>query len=222
MTECDSVWSPAEVLTKYFNCIDKAQQQLAHANVQIDESAIMLKALKSFKDDGNYNAPIQEWEARPTTTQTYAKLKTVMSTEYSKLNCQDAVTARATGYALANVVEEFAQATDELVAELTKKHLMQIEALVKSNLSLPLLVFRAKHLLLHPPLPQQLELLMQNRLNGHGFGPRRDTLQRSAHIATSSIPTVLIPNAGNWRPTLASGLQDGNRQRAIDGAWGFQ
>ncbi len=87
-------------------------------NVQIDEQAMMLKALKCFKDSGNYDAPIQEWEARPAAAQTYANLKTMMSTEYSKINCQDAVTARATGHALVNnVVEEFAQATEELVAE---------------------------------------------------------------------------------------------------------
>jgi hypothetical protein len=127
------VWSTAEVPTKYFNCIDKAWRQLANANVQIDKHAMMLKALKSFKDAGNYNAPIWEWEARPAATQTYANLQTMMSTEYSKLNCQDAVADRATGYASANVVEEFAQATEELVAELTEKHSKQIKTFIKSN-----------------------------------------------------------------------------------------
>jgi hypothetical protein len=133
MTECNSVWSPAEVPTKYFNRIDKAQGQLAHANVQIDRRATILMALKSFKDAGNYDAPIWEWEARPAATQTYANLKMMMSMEYSKLNCQDAVTARATRHASANAVEKFAQATEELVAELTEKHLKQIEALIKRN-----------------------------------------------------------------------------------------
>jgi hypothetical protein len=49
------------------------------------------------------------------------------------LNCQDAVTARATGHASANAVEEFVQATEELVVELTEKHSKQIKALIKSN-----------------------------------------------------------------------------------------
>jgi hypothetical protein len=126
MTECDSVWSPAEVPTKYFNCIDKAQRQLACVNVQIDKHAMMLKALKSFKDAGDYDAPIREWEARLAAAKTYANLKTIMSMKYSKLDCQDAVTARATGHASANAVEEFAQATEELVAELTEKHSKQL------------------------------------------------------------------------------------------------
>jgi hypothetical protein len=133
MAECDSTWSPAEVPTKYFNRIDKARRQLARANVQIDERAMMLKALKCFRDAGDYDAPIQEWEARPPAAQTYPNLKTMMSLEYSKLNRQDATTARATGHASANAVEEFAQATEELVAELTEKHSKQIETLIKAN-----------------------------------------------------------------------------------------
>jgi hypothetical protein len=110
MAKCDSAWSPAKIPTKYFNCINKARRQLARANVQIDERAMVLKALKCFKDAGNYDAPIQEWEARPAAAQTYANLKKMMSTEYSKINCQDAVTARATGHASTNnVVKEIAQ-----------------------------------------------------------------------------------------------------------------
>jgi hypothetical protein len=76
-----SVWSPADVPTKYFNCIDKARRQLARVNVQIDKRAMMLKTLKSFKDAGDYDAPIWEWEARLVAIQTYANLKTMMSTE---------------------------------------------------------------------------------------------------------------------------------------------
>ena len=133
MAECDSTWSPAEVPTKYFNRIDKARRQLARVNVQIDERAMMLKALKCFRDAGDYDAPIREWEARPPAAQTYPNLKTMMSLEYSKLHRQDTTTARATGHASANAVEEFAQATEELVAELTEKHSKQIEALIKAN-----------------------------------------------------------------------------------------
>ncbi len=53
--------------------------------------------------------------------QTYVNFKVVMCAEFSKLNRQDATTARATGHASANnVVEQMAKATEELVAELTK------------------------------------------------------------------------------------------------------
>ena len=54
---------------------------------------MMIKALKSFKDAGDYDAPIREWEVRPFDQQTYPNLKTMMNMEYSKLNHQDLVTA---------------------------------------------------------------------------------------------------------------------------------
>jgi hypothetical protein len=96
------------VPTKHFNWIEKARRQLACANIQIDQRAMMVKALKSFKIAGDFDVAIREWEARPAVSQTYKNIKVVMCTEYSKLNCQDAVSARATGHALANTVEEFA------------------------------------------------------------------------------------------------------------------
>ncbi len=133
MAECNSAWSPAEVPTKYFNQIDKAKRQLLHANVQIDEHAMMIKALKCFKDAGDYDAQIREWEARPAAAQTYPNLKTMMSMEFSKLNRQDLFSANATGHASANAIKEFAQATEELLAELMEKHSKQIEALIKAK-----------------------------------------------------------------------------------------
>ena len=134
LAECDLPWNAAEVPTKYFNRVDKARRQLARANVQIDERAMMVKALKSFKDAGDFDPAIREWEARPVAMQTYANLKIVMCMEYSKLNRQDSTTARATGHgSVNNIVEEMAQATEELVAELTERHGKQVEALIKSN-----------------------------------------------------------------------------------------
>ncbi len=107
---------------------------MARANIQIDEIAMMVKALKSFKDAGNFDAAICEWEARPVATQTYANLKVVMCAKFSKLNQQEATTVRTTGHAsVNNVVEEMAQATEELLANLTKRHTKQVEFLIESN-----------------------------------------------------------------------------------------
>ena len=132
LAECDSPWNAGEVPTKYFNRVDKARRQLARANVQVDERAMMAKSLKCFKEAGDFDPAIREWEARPQIAQTYANLKAVMCTEYAKLNKQE-TSARATGHASANFVQELAQATEELVAELTEKQSKQIETLIKSN-----------------------------------------------------------------------------------------
>lgn len=134
LAECDTPWNAAEVPTKYFNRTDKARRQLARANIKIDERAMMVKALKSFKDAGDFDAAIREWEAKPADLQTYTNLKTVMCAEFSKLNRQDTTTARAKGHAaINNVVEEMTIATEELVAELTERHSKQMEALIKAN-----------------------------------------------------------------------------------------
>ena len=83
---------------------------------------MLAKALKSFKDAGDFDASILEWEARPAIAQTFGNFMVVMYAEFSKLNRQDATTARATGHASANnVVEQMAKATEELVAELTER-----------------------------------------------------------------------------------------------------
>jgi hypothetical protein len=101
MTECDSPWDLTEVPTKHLNRVEKARRQLARANIQIDERAMLVKAEKSFKDAEDFDTPIWEWEARQIVAQTYENLRLVMCTEYAIFNRQDAITARATGHASA-------------------------------------------------------------------------------------------------------------------------
>jgi hypothetical protein len=121
MSECDAPWSVAEVPTIYFNRVEKAMKQLAKVNITWDWWAMMNKALKSFKDAGDYEPAIRKWEARPGATQTWDNLKILMCTEYSKAHRQDTMSARATGHASAhNVMEEYAATTEELVENLTK------------------------------------------------------------------------------------------------------
>ncbi len=40
--------------------MEKARRQLAHANVQIDKREMLAKALKSFKDAGDFDMAIRE------------------------------------------------------------------------------------------------------------------------------------------------------------------
>ena len=83
------------------------------------------KALKSFQDAGDYDAAVQEWEARPIGSQTWAN---------PKLHQQDAVRARAMEHTSAhNVMEEYTASIEELIKNLTDKHTKQIKALIKTN-----------------------------------------------------------------------------------------
>ncbi len=108
-------------------------KQLAWANIIWDRRAMMNKALKSFKDAGKYDAAICEWEACPIASQTWDNLKVLMCM-YSKTNCQDSVSARATGHvSVNNVMEDYAAATEELIENLTEHHSKQLEALIAAN-----------------------------------------------------------------------------------------
>ncbi len=134
MAECDAPWSVDEVPTLYFNQVEKVMKQLVKANINWDWQAMMIKALKSYKDAGGYKPAIQEWEAQPVATQSWDNLKILMCTEYAKAHYQDGVSARAIGYVSAhNVMEEYAAATEELVENLTERHTKQLEALIKAN-----------------------------------------------------------------------------------------
>jgi uncharacterized protein (DUF697 family) len=84
-------------------------------NVDVEWLKTMMnKALKSFKDAGDYEPAIRKWEARPGATQTWDNLKILMCTEYSKAHRQDTMSARATGHASAhNLIEEYAATTED-------------------------------------------------------------------------------------------------------------
>jgi hypothetical protein len=43
--------------------VEKAMKQLAKVNITWDRRAMMNKALKSFKDAGDYKLAIRKWEA---------------------------------------------------------------------------------------------------------------------------------------------------------------
>ena len=175
----------------------------------------MAKALKSFKDAGDYDAPICKWEARPAIAQTYANLKTLMCTEYSKFNHQDATTARATGHAsVNNIAEEMAQGMEELVVELMEKHSKQIEPIIKANneamQNSPPQFWPISQ---HPLLPQHPAAAKPRpkRWQRQWHGKKRRRRQQLVPIATKCAPIARMSSAGSCRPTPRSVPLTGNR-----------
>jgi hypothetical protein len=69
-------------------------------------------------------------ENKPHDQKTWQNIKTFISKEYAKENKQNKLTAKNFK---ANMIEEQAKATEELIAALTKKHTQQIEMLIKNN-----------------------------------------------------------------------------------------
>jgi len=131
LNERDQEWDASEVPTLYFNRVEKAMQQLTRAGIMSDLKERTDMALYYLKSSGEYDAAVREWEAKPAATRTWANIKVFMSAEYAKENKQSKQTAKQLK---ANAIEEQAEATEELIANLTEAHTRQKESLIKANM----------------------------------------------------------------------------------------
>ncbi len=139
INELNTPWSAAEVPTIYFNRIEKAIKQLSRVGVPWQREACINNALKAFKDAGEYDAAVREWEAKPEAEKTWDNVKKMITSEYSKYQRQHSTSAKSLGYGLANALEDFAAMTEEVVAALTEEHskdmkaqMQRMEALAKA------------------------------------------------------------------------------------------
>jgi len=87
-------------------------------------------ALYYFKNTGEYNATVREWEAKPVATKMWANIKLFMSTKYAKESKQNKQSAKQLK---ANAIKEQAEVTEELIADLTEAHTRQVKSLIKAN-----------------------------------------------------------------------------------------
>ena len=116
--------------TDIFQPSQKAIQGLTQAGITSDLNKRRDMALYFLKASGDFNAAIREWEQRPAGQKTWQNIKTFISAEYAKENKQNKLTAKNFK---ANMIEEQAEASEELIAALTKNHTRQIETLIKST-----------------------------------------------------------------------------------------
>jgi hypothetical protein len=130
LAERDGEWDASEVPQLYFNRVEKAIQGLTRAGINSDLNERRDMALYYLKASGEFDAAVREWENKPAVNKTWQNIKTFISTEHAKENKQNKLTAKNFK---ANMIEEQAEATEELIAALTEKHTQQIESLIKSN-----------------------------------------------------------------------------------------
>ena len=130
LAERDGEWDASEVPQVYFNRVEKAIQGLTRAGINSDLNKRRDMALYYLKASGEFDAAVREWELRPAGTKTWQNIKTFISAEYAQENKQNKLTAKSFK---ANMIEEQAEATEELIAALTEKHTQQMETLIKST-----------------------------------------------------------------------------------------
>jgi hypothetical protein len=130
LAERDGEWDASEVPQIYFNRVEKAIQGLTRAGINSDLNERRDMALFYLKATGEFDAAVREWENKPTADKTWQNIKTFISTEYARENKQNKLTAKNFK---ANMIQEQAEATEELIAALTEKHTEQMETLIKST-----------------------------------------------------------------------------------------
>ncbi len=103
---------------------------LPRANIISDMNKHRDMALYYFKASGEFNAAVREWENKSAADKTWTNIKMFISAEYACKNKQNKLTAKQFK---ANLMEEQAEVTEELIATLTENHTCQMEALIKST-----------------------------------------------------------------------------------------
>ncbi len=130
LAERDGEWDASKIPQLYFNRVEKAMKGLTQAGINSGLNERRDMALYYLKAAGKFDAAVHEWEAKPAANKTWANIKTFISEEYAKKNKQNKHTARRFK---ANVIQEQAEATEELIAALTENHACQMEGLITST-----------------------------------------------------------------------------------------
>ena len=130
LSERDTEWDLSENPQVYFNRVEKAVKALTRAGITSDMNERRDMALYYFKASGEFDAAVREWENKAAVDKTWINIKTFIATEYARENKQNKLTSKQFK---ANLIEEQAEATEELIATLTEKHTRQMETLIKST-----------------------------------------------------------------------------------------
>jgi hypothetical protein len=130
LAEQDGEWNVTKNPKIYFNRVEKAIKGLRRNGITSDLNKRRDIALFQLKAMGEFDPAMREREAKPAADKTWANIKTFILAEYVKENKQNKLSAT---HFKANAMMEQAEATEELIANLTKAHTRQMETLVKTT-----------------------------------------------------------------------------------------
>ena len=130
LAERDGEWNVSENPQVYFNRVEKAIKGLTRNGITSDPNERRDIALFHLKATGEFDPAVREWEAKPAADKTWANIKTFIAAEYSRENKQNKMSAK---HFKANAMQEQAEATEDLIANLTEAHTRQMETLVKTT-----------------------------------------------------------------------------------------
>ena len=130
LAERDGEWNVTENPQLYFNRVEKAIKGLIRNGINSDLNERRDIALFHLKATGEFDPAVREWETKPAADKTWANIKTFITAEYAKENKQNKLSAK---HFKANAIQEQAEITEEIIANLTEAHTRQMETLVKTT-----------------------------------------------------------------------------------------
>ena len=130
LAERDGEWNVSKNPQVYFNRVEKAIKGLTRNGIRSDPNERRDIALFHLKATGEFDPAVREWEAKPAADKTWANIKTFIAAEYARENKQNKISVK---HFKVNAMQEQAEATEELIANLTEAHTRQIETLVKTT-----------------------------------------------------------------------------------------
>jgi hypothetical protein len=152
LAERDGEWDARKIPQLYFNRVEKAMKGLTQEGIKSDLNERRDMALCYLKAAGKFDAAVCEWESKSAASKTWAKIKKIISAEYAKENKLNKHTAKCFK---ANVIQEQAEATEELIAVLTKNHACQMKGLITSTTNAMkemMLLLKEKKILIQPTI----------------------------------------------------------------------
>jgi hypothetical protein len=105
-------------------------KRLARNGITLDLNEQRDIAFFHLKATGEFDPAVCEWESKPAVQKTWANIKTFILAEYVKENKQNKLLPKQFK---ANAIQEQAEATKELIANIIKAHTHQKETLVKTT-----------------------------------------------------------------------------------------
>ncbi len=110
--------------------LKKSIKGLTRAGIVSDLNERRDMALYYLKASGEFDATVRKWEQKPSASKTWTNIKSFIATEYARENKQNKLTTKQYK---ANAMEEQAEATEELIANLTESHMRRMETFIKST-----------------------------------------------------------------------------------------
>jgi hypothetical protein len=130
LAERDAEWDVSEVPQNYFNRVEQTIKGLTRAGIVFDLNERRDVALYYLKASGKFDAAVCKWEQKSSASKTWTNIKTFIATEFARVNKQNKLTAKQYK---ANTMEEQAEATEDLIVNLTERHTRQMETLIKNT-----------------------------------------------------------------------------------------